>query len=147
MVKKCHICSHVGELTWRNGKYYCAMCGSEISETQPQYQGQQQTNTVVSNAVCPICKNKDNNVFDGTKYRCALCGTSFDLHQESWQPQYSAPYQTGYNTNNTYIQELIQKRNRYRTLGVVFIFLFWPAAVYFFYKMAQINGELKARGY
>ena len=40
MIKKCNICGHTGELTWRDGKYYCAMCGTEIAETDPVVQPQ-----------------------------------------------------------------------------------------------------------
>ena len=35
MNKICPICGHSGEVTWRDGKYYCAMCGHEIDETTP----------------------------------------------------------------------------------------------------------------
>lgn len=81
MIKKCPICHHIGELIWRDGKYHCAECDSEVSESVPLILPQQ--DTVVNDVICPICKNGENNLFDGTKYRCALCGTPFELHQDT----------------------------------------------------------------
>ena len=150
MIKKCHICAHVGELTWRDGKYYCAMCGSEIAETEPQYQAvaEVQPEAPAVNAVCPICKNNEGNQFVGTQYRCKLCGTMFDLGDEYYIPQ-QAPatpsYGYGYNYNNSaHIQELQKQKDRKIVTGIVFLFLFWPASVYFFYKAHKINQEIKS---
>jgi len=148
MIKKCEICSHVGELTWRNGKYYCAMCGSEVAETDPvvtpQPQVQARPSMVAANVMCPICKNKENNQFDGIKYHCALCRTSFDLQQAAQLQQYD---QYG-SASNSYAQsekqkELKKERDNKVVLGIVFVFLFWPVSIYFFYKAYQLNNELK----
>lgn len=162
MIKRCGICSHVGELTWRDGKYYCAMCGSEIAETEPvtqtQYQAQPRSVVTTSNVMCPICRNKDNNLFDGMKYRCALCGTSFDLQQtpppqQQYQYQqqgYQQPYNNGapyYNVNSQRYAALKKDKDKKVTLGIVFIFLFWPASIYFFYKAYQLNEEMKMLRY
>ena len=52
------------------------------------------------------------------------------------------------NTQNTQrVQELQKQKNRNLILGIVFIWLFWPASIYFFYKFSQIGKELKALGY
>ena len=147
MIKKCRICSHTGELTWRDGKYYCAMCGTEIAETEPVVQPQapvQQPRTsvvTVNNAICPICKNQSENLFDGNKYRCSLCGTTFEKEPEYQAPQYN---NNSYNYQNSYrVQELKKEKDKYLGLGILFLFLFWPVGAYFFYKMYQTNNELK----
>ncbi|MBQ2893417.1 MAG: hypothetical protein IJE24_04710 [Oscillospiraceae bacterium] len=147
MVKKCNICGHLGELTWRNGKYYCAMCGSEIAETDPVVHVQPAVQTprsaVATNVTCPICRNKENNWFDGIHYHCALCGTSFDLQQAAQTQQFQQ-----YNAAPAYtVQELRNQKDRNTTWGIVFIFLFWPASIYFFYKAHKANKQLKAMGY
>lgn len=140
MVKTCSVCNHTGELTWRDGKYYCAMCGSEVAETAPQVKDQQ--NLAATDVTCPICKNKDNNLFDGSKYRCALCGTSFDRPSQAYTPASFT------NTGNTQrVQELTQKKDKYLILGIVFLFLFWPVGAYFFYKFYKTGNELKALGH
>lgn len=143
MIKTCHTCHHTGELTWRDGKYYCAMCGTEISETEPQVQPQR--TAVVNNATCPICKNRDNNIFDGTKYRCSLCGTPFDLQQPVQTPNYNQ-YNTNYGYSNR-AKELKKEKDKNVGLGILFVFLFWPVAVYFFYKAYKLHNEIKELGY
>lgn len=143
MIKTCNICHHTGELTWRDGKYYCAMCGSEIAETEPTVQTQR--SSTVNNATCPICKNRENNLFDGNKYRCSLCGTPFDMHQEFRVPTHSAP-SSSFNRDQ-YAAELKKKKNRNMGLGVLFVILFWPVSIYFFYKAYEANKELKIIGY
>ena len=140
MVKTCSVCNHTGELTWRDGKYYCAMCGSEVSETAPTVQPQQ--NLTVSDVTCPICKNGENNIFDGKKYRCALCGTSFDRPREEYTPTSFT-----YTGNTQRVQELKKQRDKNLILGLVFVFLFWPVSIYFFYKFYKIGNELKALGH
>ena len=154
MVKKCHICAHVGELTWRDGKYYCAMCGSEIAETEPQYQAMAETQPAapVVNAVCPICKNDEGNQFVDDQYRCKLCGTMFDLDDEYYVPhQDPAAPSYGYNYNNNYnfarIQELQKQKDRKIVAGIVFLFLFWPVSIYFFVKAYKINQEINSYHY
>lgn len=151
MIKKCNICGHVGELTWRDGKYYCAMCGSEVAETDPvvhpQPVTQVQPSAVATNVTCPICKNKENNWFDGSRYHCALCGTSFDLQQATQVQQFQQ-----YNAAPNYmysqrVQELRSQKDRNTTLGIVFIILFWPASIYFFYKAHKAHKELKLYGW
>lgn len=87
MIKECPICHHIGELTWRDGKYHCDECDSEVSESVPLILPQQ--DTVVNNVLCPICKNGENNLFDGKKYRCALCGTPFEWPKEVQAPSYA----------------------------------------------------------
>ena len=151
MTKKCNVCSYVGELTWRDGKYYCAMCGSEIAETDPVVQAQPQMQqsrptVVVNNVNCPICKNAANNQFDGTHYRCSLCGTSFDLQQAQAQ-QYGQFHSVHNRSQSQAVQELKKQKDRNMVIGIVFVFLFWPVAIYFFYKAYQINKELRDLGY
>ena len=154
MIKKCHICAHVGELTWRDGKYYCAMCGSEIAETEPQYQAvvQPQQAAPIANAVCPICKNSEGNQFVDPQYRCKLCGTMFNLGDEYYIPQQNpAAPNYGYNYSSTYnsayIQELQKKKDRKIVTGIVFLFLFWPASIYFFVQAHKLGKEIKSYHY
>lgn len=142
MIKTCHTCQHTGELTWRDGKYYCAMCGSEISEKQPEAQPQRAA--TVNNVSCPICKNRENNLFDGTKYRCSLCGTPFDWRPE--EPVFTNRQQSSGSTF-AYAQTLKEKKKKHLTWGIVCVFFFWPASIYFFYKAYQLNKELEILGY
>lgn len=144
MIKTCNICHHTGELTWRDGKYYCAMCGSEIAETEPVAQTQRPA--AVNNATCPICKNRENNLFDGNKYRCGLCGTPFDLHQEFRVPTHNAPNGNRFNREQ-YAAELKKKKRKNIGLGILFVMIFWPISIYFFYKAYQTNKELMVLGY
>ena len=144
MTKTCNVCHHTGELTWRDGKYYCAMCGSEVAETEPVAQTQRAS--TVNNATCPICKNRENNLFDGYKYRCGLCGTPFDLHQEFHVPTHNAPNSNRFNREQ-YAAELKKKKNKNIGLGILFVMFFWPVSIYFFYKAYQTNKELMVLGY
>ena len=149
MIKQCHVCNHTGELTWRDGKYYCAMCGTEISErapvAQPQVQAQPQHSATVNNVTCPICQNRTNNIFDGAKYRCALCGTTFDA-----QPDASAYSYNSYTKTNPYraqqLQELHKKKDKALLTAIILFFIFWPVAIYFFYKFYKLDKEIKALG-
>jgi len=148
MVKTCHICGHSGELTWRDGKYYCAMCGTHIEETQPEPQPQYTAPVRPSayNAECPICRNRNNNTYDGQQYRCSLCGTRFDLNQPVQTQVYQA---TGsYPKTETYqVKELKKQKDKYMILGIIFICIFWPVGVYFFYKFHQTGKDLKRLGF
>ena len=141
MTKTCPSCSYTGELTWRDGKYHCAMCDREISEDSPVVQKYQES--VVQDVTCPICKNSENNLFNGARYRCALCGTSFD---EPYEEEYNSYYQPYSGTNASRMQRieaLREEKRKYLRLGVIFIFFFYPAAIYFFYKLYKVNKELK----
>ena len=152
MIKKCHICAHVGELTWRDGKYYCAMCGSEIAEPEPQYTAPAAAAPAapVQNAVCPICRNTNNNTPCGSQYRCALCGTMFDLGQQSYATTYAppaSPYGNSYQNKANQLRELHAQKDKKTLWGIVCLFLFWPASIYFFYKANQINKQIKQLEY
>ncbi len=39
-------------------------------------------------------------------------------------------------------EELLKEKKKNTTLGIVFLFIFWPLAVYFFYKASQIGKEI-----
>ena len=144
MIRTCPACNHTGELTWRDGKYHCAMCDHEVSEKEPVVQPRY--NTTNYDAVCPICKNRENNVYDGGKYRCALCGTSFIPSQENTVPSYAQF--SGIGTNRAQQIESLKKiRNRNLVVGVIVVFLFWPVSIYFFYKAYKTGKELKAIQY
>ena len=152
MNKVCKVCGYKSENVWRDGKYYCAACGSEIDMTQPDNDVPQQGNNdlapqtgntyaadeVVINAVCPICKNASNNTLRNGKGHCALCGTSFDLAQ-AYNPQPSVNVQ---DVNRAKRAELEQKKNKKMILGIVFLFIFWPVSIIFFYEMYQISKEI-----
>lgn len=151
MIKKCNICGHVGELTWRDGKYYCTMCCSEVAEDEPQYTAPAQTSVPAYNVVCPICKNDQNNMPSGSQYRCALCGTIFDAGQEYEyiQPATNAASygNTGYNNKAQLLQELHKQKDKKTLYGIICLFLFWPASIYFFYKANQINKQINQLQY
>lgn len=134
MIKTCPSCGYSGELTWRDGKYHCAMCDAEVSESQPEVVVREET--VVQHATCPICRNRTDNLFNGVKYRCALCGTAFDLYQETWKPT-SHEYTNQGNTSYSWAEEAKKQRKRHIILGVIFLFVFWPVSIYFFYKAHQ----------
>ena len=135
MIKRCPACSHTGELNWRDGKYYCAMCGKEVAETEPEVKHA----SVVNHVTCPICKNKENNLVEGDKYRCALCGTPFDL-QQAPQTSYSEQFANVKSTIQansgilTKAWEALKKGDTNIVLGIIFFFVFWPVSIYFFYK-------------
>jgi len=149
MVKICGICGHKGELTWRDGKYYCAMCGSEIADTQPVVQPQSTNNAYVSNAECPICKNAANNTYQNGKYHCAMCGTWFELRQPTYEPQhntynsYSGNYSGSAYLRSQRYNDLKKEKSKNFGLGVLFIFLFWPVSIYFFYKYYKVKKEMQ----
>lgn len=144
MIKKCPACDHTGELTWRDGKYHCAVCDSVVPENEPQVLVRH--DPITANAICPVCKNKENNQFDGSRYRCALCGTPF-VPQQVPQTQSYAQFSNVNTPNAQRVQELQKQKNRNLILGIVFIWLFWPVSIYFFYKFYQNGKELKALGY
>ena len=146
MIKTCGICGHIGELTWRDGNYYCAMCGSRVEETQPAAKPQSAVHQQVSNAECPICKNSVNNVYQNGKYRCGMCGTWFELVQPAYEPRQNTynTYSSNTRVRGPYYDELMKTKNKNFRLGVLFVFLFWPASIYFFYKYNKAKNELKA---
>ena len=144
MIMKCHICAHTGEPVWRDEKRYCAVCGSELKDEAPAYDLTESVADV--DAICPICRNDENNRQEGDKYRCSLCGTLFDLDEEYYIPQEETPAYT-YNSGSNAKQELQKQKSRNTTIGVVCLFLFWPASIYFFYKAYKANQQLKGYGY
>ena len=141
MKKICHICGHDGENVWRDGKYYCAFCGSQIDVTrQDSNTNGGDTAEVVVSAVCPICKNADNNTLKNGKCRCALCGTTFGLNQKTNETQASATsFDTDYKAARR--AELEKQKNKKLVWGIVWLLLFWPVSIYFFYKVYQITQE------
>ena len=44
--------------------------------------------------------------------------------------------------NSTPKEELIKEKKHNVTLGVICLFIFWPAAIYFFYKASKISKEI-----
>lgn len=151
MIKNCRVCGHTGELTWRDGKYYCAMCGSEIAEYEPnvkvQVQTQPEYNTVVQNVECPICKNQNGNTFDGEKYRCALCGTAFQLGKETHPVSHMHNGGAKPAQYSNHAGKLKKDKDLHIGLGILFVFVFWPVSIYFFYKAYKFSQELKDLGY
>ena len=144
MVKTCNVCHHVGEPTWRDGAYYCAICGAPIDMSTPSPVQPVVTDaapTVIA-ATCPICRNAAGNTLVNGRCRCALCGTMFDYQAPVYQqPGYQQPM-GGY----AYQQrraELEQQRKRHVGWGIFWIVFFWPVAIYQFYKMWQVSDELR----
>jgi len=142
-MNRCKICGAAGEPVWREGKSYCASCGS-MMETEPVYAAPVVPVQPVR-AVCPICKNADNNAMRDGKYVCALCATEFAVQQPQYQQVNvrQSAYQNLTSPQNTGRRmELEKERNRKIVWGLVWVFLFWPVAVYQFYKAYQVHQEL-----
>lgn len=149
-MNRCNICGAAGDPVWREGRSYCASCGS-VMETAPMYaEPVMPTQPVIAQStavrpVCPICKNADNNGMRNGRYVCALCATEFDFRQPQYQQTYVQPsaYQDLTQLHSSARRgELEKKRNRKVVWGIVWIFLFWPIAVYQFYRAYQISQEL-----
>ncbi len=145
MNKICKICGYAGENTWRDGKYYCASCGSEIDVTQTenaQSSNGQATNTsgnaVPIQVVCPICKNDKNNYLQNSQCHCSLCGSTFSPNQSYGMG--GAAF--GASVASARKAELEQKKSKRLKWGIVFLFLCWPVAIYHFYKLYEITQEI-----
>ena len=150
MNKICTVCGHAGENVWRDGKYYCASCGAEIDVTQPD------PTPVTVNVPCPVCQNASGNTAENGRCRCALCGTTFipqinegrNSGYTNNNTGYSGYNNGGYNSNKGYSRdygrkaELEKEKSKRLMWGVIFLFLFWPVAVYHFYKLYEISNEL-----
>ncbi len=95
----------------------------------------------VINVTCPICKNTVNNTLVNGKCRCGRCGSNFDFNQ----PVYISNPDTG-SKHTDYTSKkranLEKEKNNKLVLGIVFLFVFWPVAIYFFYKTYQISQEI-----
>ena len=147
MNKICPICGHSGEVTWRDGKYYCAMCGHEIDETTPNVPDAPQVpmGAIAVDVTCPICKNSNGNTMQGGKCVCSLCGTTFDMPRiSSSEPEQHNSYNSGYSYSQSRLKELESDKNKKTIWGIVCVFLFWPASIYFFYKAYKIGQEIKS---
>lgn len=118
MIKKCRACDYTGELTWRDGKYYCTKCDSEVTETEPDVQPKQ--SKTVNNVTCPICKNRENNLFDGTSYRCSLCEALFDPNQKN---------EVSYDLSNTKPGQTQKKKTRVLFMVLAIFCLFGAFAM------------------
>ncbi len=142
MNKICKVCGHAGENTWRDGKYYCASCGSEIDITQAESATSSQSiNSVPIQAICPICKNANNNYFQNGQCHCSMCGSSFSMQQP-----HTHINNMGYNTNHAAIEAkkaaLEKQKNSKLIWGIIWLLIFWPVSIYYFYKMYQISQEI-----
>lgn len=84
--------------------------------------------------VCPVCENEENNTYSDGKFHCSLCGTSFNPGEyEHASRPVASNYQSsrgGVSSNKAENGE----QKKFVILGIVFLFLFWPASIYFFYK-------------
>ncbi len=156
MNKKCNVCGFAGENVWRDGKYFCASCGSEIDvtqpggypETQPPVNPNPAANRMPVSAVCPICKNSNNNYMQNGQCHCAMCGTTFAYQQYNSTPNptynsYNGGYNGGYNPYNSERRASLEKQKNNRLVwGIIWFFLFWPVSIYHFYKLYKITQEL-----
>lgn len=141
MNKQCQVCGFNGENVWRDGKYYCATCGSEIDVTQKDSNASVNTAAGVTiNAVCPVCKNDQNITVQNGQCHCPLCGTTFDFRQAAMSNE--PAYNTFGGYDSTRKAELEKQKNKNLKWGIVWLILFWPVSIYFFYKMYQISQEI-----
>ena len=74
MVKTCPVCQYTGETRWRDGKNYCASCGSEIAASVPTVNNK-------INVRCRICGNNENNYIRDGKCICSACGSVIEYEQ------------------------------------------------------------------
>lgn len=160
MKASCKICGYTGESTWRNGRFYCAACGSEVSSTPEEAKPVEAVVSAPVQVKCPICENEKGNTLRDGKYRCALCGTLFDLPQKPQsRPAFSSAYEDddfGYSLDRqpdwlwemdqeekkANRKELEKEQNKKIIWGIVWLFLFWPVSIYFFYKAFKISREV-----
>ena len=146
----CKACGYAGENLWRDNNYYCASCGAKIEETQNlaavvASEPQVDAAPIPVSAMCPICKNVKNNTAQNGKCNCALCGATFTPQSAAQQQSYAQPsnFSQAPILNKSERQKVLEKQKNDNTiLGFVCLFLFWPAAIYFFYKVYQITQEL-----
>lgn len=140
MNKICKICGYQGENMWRDGKYYCATCGSEIDVTVPTPSPVSNTahTSNAANAICPICKNADGNTMSDGKYHCAICGTTFDLPRQA----YSYQPITGFSNNTARLAELEKEKSHRLGWGIFWLIFFWPVSIYHFVKLYEVSKEI-----
>lgn len=148
MEKTCQICGHKGELTWRDNQYYCSCCGSIVEVTQQEPQSApviQSRQTLGVQVVCPICKNDQNNYLQDGQFYCSMCGSAFNAQQSNVNPSVpNTDYYVPRSTMSNARREALEKEKNDRLIwGIVWVFLFWPIAVYHFYKLYKVTQELK----
>lgn len=132
---KCKTCGFEGEALNREGKCYCSACGSEIEGVAAPatvvVEGTSAvTETLTDKETCPICKNTQKNILKGNKCVCALCGTEFTPAPKST----GSTAVTAAQSKASSVDEAKKAKDQMLLLGVVFLFLFWPVSLYFFYK-------------
>ena len=139
MNKTCSICGNVGEPEIKDGKYICKSCGCTIGavpEEEKTEAPKSNAGVTVNTLECPICKNKSGNTVKDGKAKCSLCGTEFD-------PTAKSAGGTGGNTASVGSaggdDEFTKEKNKNIIIGVVLLFLFWPASIYFFYKAYKMG--------
>lgn len=160
---ECKICGECGAPPiWRDGKYYCPACGSEIDEKSQNHSPTHQTQTSekIQNATtkqqmdlegkgipitirCPICRNT-NNILINNVCKCSLCGKTFTPDQaygDNINSTYN-PSPVGNMSNTSRRAELEKEKSNRLIWGIVFIFLFWPVAIYHFHKYSVADKEL-----
>lgn len=144
MKKVCTICGHNGELVWRDGKYYCASCGCEIEVTQQDVNTNAASADVVYvKAACPICKNAVNNTASGGKCHCSLCGSSFVVSGQSADDDYDDTEDSFESSQREARKiKLKQERDSKIVWAVVWLVLFWPVSIYYFWKIFQLSQEI-----
>ena len=61
-------------------------------------------------------------------------------YQQTYYQDSATTYSAGYPSRR---QMLVKRRNSYRNWGIFWIFFFWPASLYMFYKMMKISDEIQ----
>lgn len=167
MKMKCITCGYEGEPTWRDQKYYCPFCNMEIPESQltvekePDKTYTEKVSAPIVKATCPICRNSDGNTLEDGECKCSLCGTVFDIEAAGADPGYSsasgsfqstagdspearyfkqATAMSGSSSNRR--NALEEEKGKRLLWGCIFLVVFWPIAIYHFYKLYQITKEL-----
>ena len=137
----CNICGNVGEAEIKNGKYVCKTCGCVIGDApapESTKAAPAPDGVTVDTIECPICKNKNGNTVKDGKCKCALCGTEFKPQtNDKSTTSSSGAANSGAKANGD--DEFTKEKNKNIIIGVVLLFLFWPASIYFFYKAYKMS--------
>lgn len=155
MIVRCEKCGCTREPTWRDGKYYCVICGEQINEkamrpgdvendegaSSPQIGAAVKATQI--KVVCPICRNAENNTLENGHCRCSLCASVFDLPQSQQTASGERiVYVPTPAANSAQREDLEKKRSNALVWAIVWLILFWPVSIYFFVKYANISKEI-----
>ena len=89
--------------------------------------------------VALISRNPDIN-YDRLPYY-PITGANYTTGETSSNQNTSSTKSDG-NVNADRIAELEKKKKHYLTWAIIWVILWWPVSIYFFYKYSQVSKEL-----